>query len=160
MQLLIAVIAAAAVATAAAVRASGTTAAGSSDTQATRGVYASYSRDVNARNLTGIMSLHAALPTVSLGGPKASKAASLAPGAYDGGCEFDEAGFVTVDATGRTSAIGVWAAGNVADPRAQVITAAGAGSAAAIAINADLVQEDVERAEDRRAPSEFPPILD
>ncbi len=40
----------------------------------------------------------------------------------------------------------MWAAGNVADPRAQVITAAGAGSAAAIAINADLVQADVERA--------------
>ena len=42
--------------------------------------------------------------------------------------------------------MGVWAAGNVADPRAQVITSAGAGSAAAIAINADLVDEDVERA--------------
>ena len=41
---------------------------------------------------------------------------------------------------------GVWAAGNVVDPRAQVITSAGAGSAAAIAINADLVQDDVERA--------------
>ena len=61
-------------------------------------------------------------------------------------CEVDEAGFVTVDATGLTSTVGVWAAGNVVDPRAQVITAAGAGSAAAIAINADLVQEDVERA--------------
>jgi thioredoxin reductase len=60
------------------------------------------------------------------------------------GCEVDEAGFITVDATGRTSTPGVWAAGNVVDPRAQVITAAGAGSAAAIAINADLVQEDVE----------------
>lgn len=62
------------------------------------------------------------------------------------GCDADATGFVTVDATGRTSAFGVWAAGNVVDPRAQVITAAGAGSAAAIAINADLVQEDVERA--------------
>jgi thioredoxin reductase len=51
------------------------------------------------------------------------------------GCEVDEAGFASVGA-----------AGNVVDPRAQVITAAGAGSAAAIAINADLVQEDVERA--------------
>ena len=61
-------------------------------------------------------------------------------------CAVDEAGFVTVDATGRTSTAGVWAAGNAADPRAQVITAAGAGSAAAIAINADLVQDDVERA--------------
>ena len=62
------------------------------------------------------------------------------------GCEIDDAGFVTVDATGRTSTSGVWAAGNVVDPRAAVITAAGAGSAAAIAINADLVEEDVERA--------------
>jgi thioredoxin reductase len=62
------------------------------------------------------------------------------------GCEVNEAGFVSVDATGRTSSFGVWAAGNVADPRAQVITSAGAGSAAAFAINADLVQEDVERA--------------
>jgi thioredoxin reductase len=64
------------------------------------------------------------------------------------GCAVDEAGFVTVDATGRTSVEGVWAAGNVVDPRAQVITAAGAGSAAAIAVNADLVREDVERAAD------------
>ncbi len=62
------------------------------------------------------------------------------------GCAVDDAGFVRVDATGRTSAFGVWAAGNAVDPRAQVVTAAGAGSAAAIAVNADLVQEDVERA--------------
>jgi len=62
------------------------------------------------------------------------------------GCELDQAGFVAVDATGRTSTGGVWAAGNVVDPRAQVITSAGAGSAAAIALNADLVQDDVQRA--------------
>ena len=62
------------------------------------------------------------------------------------GCERNEAGFPLVDGTGLTSVPGVWAAGNVADPRAQVITAAGAGSAAAIAINADLVQQDAERA--------------
>ncbi len=47
---------------------------------------------------------------------------------------------------GRTSTVGVWAAGNVVDPRFQVITSAGAGSATAIAINAELVQDDVERA--------------
>ncbi len=62
------------------------------------------------------------------------------------GCERNEAGFPLVDGTGLTSVPGVWAAGNVADPRAQVITSAGAGSAAAIAITADLVQEDAERA--------------
>lgn len=55
-------------------------------------------------------------------------------------------GFVTVDPTGRTSNQRVWAAGNVVDPRAQVITSAGHGSAAAIAINADLVADDVAHA--------------
>jgi thioredoxin reductase len=45
-----------------------------------------------------------------------------------------------------TNIPGVWAAGNAANPRAQVITAAGEGSAAAIAINADLVEEDVRNA--------------
>lgn len=37
-------------------------------------------------------------------------------------------------------------AGNVVDPRAQGITAAGAGSAAVIALNADLVDDDVRNA--------------
>ncbi len=58
----------------------------------------------------------------------------------------DGDGWVTTDPTGRTSVSGVWAAGNVVDPRAQVITAAGAGSAAAIALNADLVEQDVRNA--------------
>ncbi len=62
------------------------------------------------------------------------------------GCRVDEAGWVVVDPTGRTSVAGVWAAGNVVDPRAQLITAAGAGSAAALALNADLVEDDVRRA--------------
>lgn len=67
------------------------------------------------------------------------------------GCEIGDHGFVVTDPTGRTSNPGVWAAGNAADPRAQVITAAGAGSAAAIAINADLVRSDVRCAIDARA---------
>lgn len=62
------------------------------------------------------------------------------------GCDIGPSGFVTVDSTGRTSVPGIWAAGNVADPRAQVITAAGAGSAAAIAINGYLLEWDVETA--------------
>jgi thioredoxin reductase len=62
------------------------------------------------------------------------------------GCDLDADGWVTTDTTGRTSVPGVWAAGNVVDPRAQVITAAGAGSAAAIALNADLVDDDVRHA--------------
>lgn len=62
------------------------------------------------------------------------------------GCEVGEDGFVRVDATGQTSVSGVWVAGNASNPRAQVITAAGEGSAAAIAINTDLVQEDIQNA--------------
>ncbi len=62
------------------------------------------------------------------------------------GCDIDENGWVTTGANGQTSVPGVWVAGNVANPRAQVITAAGEGSAAAIAINADLVDEDVRNA--------------
>jgi len=62
------------------------------------------------------------------------------------GCATHPDGWVVTDPTGRTSVPGVWAAGNAANPRAQVITAAGEGSAAAIAINNDLVEEDVSAA--------------
>jgi thioredoxin reductase len=62
------------------------------------------------------------------------------------GCDTDELGWVVAGPFGATSEPGVWVAGNVGNPRAQVITAAGEGSAAAIAINADLVDEDVRSA--------------
>jgi len=62
------------------------------------------------------------------------------------GLEVDESGIARVDATGRTTMPGVWAAGNASNPRAQVITAAGEGSAAAIDINNDLVAEDIRNA--------------
>ena len=62
------------------------------------------------------------------------------------GCATHDNGWVAADATGRTSVPGVWAAGNAVNPRAQVITAAGEGSAAAIAINNDLVEEDISTA--------------
>jgi thioredoxin reductase len=59
------------------------------------------------------------------------------------GGQVDDAGWPRVDASGQSTAPGVWAAGNAANPRAQVITAAGEGSAVAIAINHDLTEEDV-----------------
>jgi len=62
------------------------------------------------------------------------------------GCQIGEHGWVVTGAIGVTSVAGVWVAGNVTNPRAQVITAAGEGSAAAIAINADVVDEDVRNA--------------
>ncbi|MFC4115697.1 NAD(P)/FAD-dependent oxidoreductase [Nonomuraea zeae] len=64
----------------------------------------------------------------------------------DLGCAKDDSGWVVTDRSGRTSITGVWAAGNVIDPRAQVIAAAGMGSAAAFAINTDLLDEDVDHA--------------
>ncbi|NLE78946.1 MAG: NAD(P)/FAD-dependent oxidoreductase [Rhodococcus sp.] len=54
--------------------------------------------------------------------------------------------FVAVDATGATSIPGVWAAGNVVDPKSQVIVSASAGYQAAVAINMDLIEEEVGRA--------------
>ncbi len=62
------------------------------------------------------------------------------------GCQIDDTGWAVKDGTGQTTVPGVWIAGNVANPRAQVITAAGEGSAAAMAINADLVDQDVRDA--------------
>ncbi|HEX8509676.1 MAG TPA: hypothetical protein VF635_09305 [Propionibacteriaceae bacterium] len=50
------------------------------------------------------------------------------------GCDLDDRGWVVTGANGATSVPGVRVAGNLANPRAQVITAAGEGSAAAIAI--------------------------
>jgi thioredoxin reductase len=47
--------------------------------------------------------------------------------------------YIGADPTGRTDIPGVWVAGNVADPMAQVIVAAGAGLKAAAAINMDLI---------------------
>ena len=54
--------------------------------------------------------------------------------------------YVPADPTGATAVPGVWVAGNVADLRAQVISAAAAGLNTAAAINADLIAEDVRRA--------------
>lgn len=64
----------------------------------------------------------------------------------DLGCAVNEQGWTRTDATGRTTVDGVWAAGNVVDPMAQLITAASAGSVAAAAINMDLVEADTNRA--------------
>lgn len=66
------------------------------------------------------------------------------------GCATDPAtGLVAVDQFGQTSVPGVWAAGNVVAPTAQVITAAGAGSASAIAISGWLLQQGLDAAPPR-----------
>jgi thioredoxin reductase len=53
---------------------------------------------------------------------------------------------IAADQTGATSVPGVYAAGNIADPQAQVMASAAAGLMAGAVINMDLVTEDAERA--------------
>nr|WP_211659172.1 NAD(P)/FAD-dependent oxidoreductase [Phytoactinopolyspora halophila] len=57
---------------------------------------------------------------------------------------------IPAEAAGRTDVPGVWVAGNVTDPVAQVGSAAAAGAAAAAQINADLVTEETRQAVDAR----------
>jgi thioredoxin reductase len=63
--------------------------------------------------------------------------------------DADGVPWVRVDATGRTSIPGVWAAGNVVNPAATVPVSAAAGSTAGAAINADLVADEIRRALER-----------
>lgn len=76
------------------------------------------------------------------------------------GCAKDDNGWVTTDRAGRTSVPGVWAVGNVIDPRAMVITAAGMGAAAAFALNQELVNDDITRAvAHHRKATALPPLV-
>lgn len=60
------------------------------------------------------------------------------------GCAINsDTGLVATEQFGQTSVPGVWAAGNVVTPTAQVITAAGAASASAIAINGWLLERKI-----------------
>ena len=64
---------------------------------------------------------------------------------------------IPCDEMGATEIPGVWVAGNVADIRAQVVHAAGAGTFAGAAINADLIAEDTAgRGGDARAARRAP----
>jgi len=53
---------------------------------------------------------------------------------------------IAADPSGATSVPGLYVAGNVADPQAQVMTSAAAGLMAGAAINMDLVAEDARKA--------------
>ncbi|MFC6066311.1 NAD(P)/FAD-dependent oxidoreductase [Streptomyces ochraceiscleroticus] len=76
------------------------------------------------------------------------------------GCAKDDNGWVITDRAGRTSVPGVWAVGNVIDPRALVVTAAGMGAAAAFALNQELVNDDITRAVERhRMATALPPLV-
>ncbi|MEV4637450.1 NAD(P)/FAD-dependent oxidoreductase [Actinoplanes sp. NPDC049548] len=60
--------------------------------------------------------------------------------------ETDFGTTVAAEPNGRTAVPGVWVAGNVTDPMAQVVSSAAAGLQAAAMLNMDLIAEDVARA--------------
>lgn len=70
------------------------------------------------------------------------KTSHRTPFAHDLGCQVDARGVVQVDLRGRTSAAGVYAAGDLASPIRSVAIAVAQGAAAAYGINADLVDLD------------------
>jgi thioredoxin reductase len=90
------------------------------------------------------------IPRAALFIPPALRAHPDGPAAALG-CDLHADGLVWTDEDGRTSEPGVWAGGNATNPRAPVITAAGEGSAVAIAINTELVHDDVDTATQRTA---------
>jgi thioredoxin reductase (NADPH) len=53
---------------------------------------------------------------------------------------------IAADPSSATSVPGIYVAGNVADPQAQLITSAAAGLTVGAAINMDLVAEDARHA--------------
>jgi thioredoxin reductase len=52
---------------------------------------------------------------------------------------------IEADRTGATAVPGVWVAGNLTDPQAQLIAAAAAGLMAGATINVDLIPDDARR---------------
>lgn len=61
-------------------------------------------------------------------------------------CQTAANGCVSTDELGRTGVDGIWAVGNAADPAAQVIVAAGDAYRLAVAVNAELIEDDVAAA--------------
>ena len=64
--------------------------------------------------------------------------------------ELTDAGTIAVDSTGRTSVVGVYAAGDAATPVQSVAVAAGSGARAAYALNAGLALEGTVNTDSRR----------
>jgi thioredoxin reductase len=58
------------------------------------------------------------------------------------GCDLDSSHGLVVGPSWETTAKGVYAAGDMAAPKDQLIVAAASGAQAAMAINGDLVRED------------------
>jgi len=116
--------------------------------------------EAGARGLTGVRladGRRVALDAVVVAPRLTARAELLAPlGLRPGEVRVDGhlAGTrIETGPAGTTAVPGVWAAGNLTDLQAQVITAAAAGLAAGAAINLDLVAEEARAAAPRAQPS-------
>ena len=116
--------------------------------------------EAGARGLTGVRladGRRVALDAVVVAPRLTARAELLAPlGLRPGEVRVDGhlAGTrIETGPAGTTAVPGVWAAGNLTDLQAQVITAAAAGLAAGAAINLDLVAEEARAAARRAQPS-------
>jgi hypothetical protein len=67
---------------------------------------------------------------------------------------------IAADATGLTAVPGVWVAGNLTEPAANVLMAGASDATAAGAINADLIAEDTRPAVHVRRQGDFSPALE
>ena len=101
-------------------------------------------RLAGARLRTGELIPLRALAVAPRAVPRAAVLASLGlePTAHPSGI----GGYIAADTTGLTPVPGVWVAGNLANPAANVLGSAAAGAVAAGAINADLIAEETRRA--------------
>jgi thioredoxin reductase len=105
--------------------------------------------EADASGLTGIRlagGRHLALDAVVVAPRMAARAdllvpLGLKPAEFRVG-EYSIGTHIEADPTGATAVPGVWVAGNLANPQAQVIAAAAAGLAAGAVINYDLILEE------------------
>jgi thioredoxin reductase len=61
--------------------------------------------------------------------------------ASDLGCQLDEQGLIKLDALGRTTVSGVYAAGDISNPRRSIALSVAQGVSAGHVINYDLMTE-------------------
>jgi len=101
-------------------------------------------RLAGARLRTGELIPVRALAVVPRAVPRAAVLASLGlePTAHPSGI----GAYIAADTTGLTPVPGLWVAGNLANPIANVLGSAASGAVAAGAINADLIAEETRRA--------------
>ncbi|MBB3050392.1 thioredoxin reductase [Prauserella isguenensis] len=106
--------------------------------------------DVDGARITGVRSADGSTTTrdVVVAGPRMTVRAGFLAGVglYPGEHPSGAGDHLAVDGRGETDVAGVWAAGNVTDPSAQVGGAAAAGAFTAAQLNGDLVQEETRLA--------------